>query len=111
MAKSYEPSDRIGVNLLPLGSPRPRRLNNHIDRHAYGVIYRLALGQNINIVHDSVIQESTKITDQLLEGFRPYSILGLLAQLGDTFERRDSKAEEDHVSSYPSVRVSRQTRH
>lgn len=42
-----------------------------MDRYAYGVVYRLGLGQSINSVHDNVIRESSAITDQMLDAFRP----------------------------------------
>lgn len=56
----------------------PEDFNSHIERYAYGVIFRLALGQSVESMQDKEVLESSKYTDDILDTFRPDKYLGNL---------------------------------
>ena len=68
----YEPKIELETTytLLDLLNS-PENFSNHVERYAYGVIFRVGLGRRLQNINDFIVQESIKNTDEILNAFRP----------------------------------------
>ncbi|KAI0175412.1 cytochrome P450 [Pestalotiopsis sp. NC0098] len=79
IATTYEPFIELeSTYTLEHLLQTPEDFNSHIERYAYGVIFRLALGQSVESMQDKEVLESSKYTDDILDTFRPDKYLSNL---------------------------------
>ncbi|KAJ4302684.1 hypothetical protein N0V90_001573 [Kalmusia sp. IMI 367209] len=49
----------------------PKAFSDHLERYAYGIVFRVGLGRRVKDLNDYVVKESLKGTDDVLKAFRP----------------------------------------
>ncbi|OAG05453.1 cytochrome P450 [Paraphaeosphaeria sporulosa] len=49
----------------------PEKFSDHLERYAYGIVFRVGLGRRVQDLNDYVVQESIMGVDETLKAFRP----------------------------------------
>ena len=68
----YEPSIELETTYTLIDLlDNPESFSEHIERYAFGVIFRVGLGRRLRDISNFIVQESMKSTNEILNAFRP----------------------------------------